>query len=65
MGYGNDVAMLSREGVRKKLSAQRRDLFRQAQKEEELLCARLEALPAAATSISCAQVEEARAALRK
>jgi DnaK suppressor protein len=126
MGCGRDVAMLSREDIRKKLSAQRRDLFRQAaQTEEELLwlesdieseaeergqeetmvrlldrldgrakaeieaidralfklgseqygrceqCrkaipqSRLEALPAAATCISCAQAEEARAALRK
>ena len=126
MGYGRDVAMLSRDDIRKKLSAQRRDLFRQAARtEEELLwlesdieseaeergqeetmvrmldrldgrakaeieaidralfklgsaqygrceqCrkaipqSRLEALPAAATCISCAQAEEARAALRK
>jgi RNA polymerase-binding protein DksA len=118
--------MLSREAIRKKLLAQRRELFRQAaQTEEELLwletdvesevqergqeeklvqlldrldgrakseieaidralvrietgqygrcevCgkdipeSRLEALPAAATCVSCAQAGEARAALRK
>lgn len=126
MGYGRDLDMLPREDIRKKLVAQRRDLFRQAaQTEEELLgletdieseaeergqeetmvrlldrldgrakaeieaidralfklgseqygrceqCgkaipqSRLEALPAAAMCIVCAQAEEARAALRK
>jgi DnaK suppressor protein len=126
MGHGRDVDMLPREDIRKKLLAQRRDLFRQAaQTEEELLwlesdiqseveergqeetmvrlldrldgrekaeieaidqalfklgseqygrceqCrkaipqSRLEALPAAAMCVACAQAEEARAALRK